>query len=173
MTGARALDPAKSSFVVHTFAAGLLARLAHDLELQAGGVTGALEEEGGLVRVRVRAPVDGLRVVGAVKKGRVDPAVLSASDRVDIEKKLRTEVFAGRSELSIEGRLEGARATLQVQCGTARVELPATATRVGDEITGRCELSLKALGLRGVEGPMGAFKLADRVEVLFRTSFPR
>ncbi len=168
----RPLDAAKSSFLVHTFAQGLLARLAHDLELTAGGLTGTLVEGAGL-HVTLRAPVDGLRVAGAVKKGRVDLTVLSASDRVDIDRKVRAEVFAGRSELSIEGWLEAGRARVAVTCGAARLEVPATVTLAADVLSGRCELSLRALGLHAIEGPLGAFRIADRVEVVFRAAFPR
>ena len=38
------LDPARTSIVVHTFAQGLLSRLAHDLEIAAHDVTGSAED---------------------------------------------------------------------------------------------------------------------------------
>jgi len=165
----RALDAAASRFVVHTFAEGLLARLAHDLELVAEGATGELVD-GPEPTVTLRFPIDGLRVVGAVKKGRVEPSVLSEADRFQIEEKLRRELFVGRRSLTARGSLPVG--------GEARIELDGVRARVAGvprwvdaELHGRCELSLRAMGLKPVEGPMGAFRLADRVEVEFRARF--
>src|SRR5690606_41672382 len=68
-----ALDPARSSLRVWTFKDGLLARLAHDLSLEATGLRSSLEREEGGGRVERDAPAAGLRARGQVVRGEVRP----------------------------------------------------------------------------------------------------
>lgn len=166
------LDSAATSILVHTFAEGLLSRLAHDLEIEATNVTGEADDASATVSV----PIAGLRVVGAVKKDKVDPSVLSPSDRSDIETKVRGDVLAGAHVVTVAAELAGSRAKLTVsgaRNGRAIVSCDVVMHREGDavEARGRCDLSLKALGIAPVKGPLGAFRVSDRVEVVFRATF--
>lgn len=171
------LDPAATSIALHTFAEGLFSRLAHDLEIAAEGVTGTATTSGeGLGRASIDVPVAALRVVGAVKKGKVDPGVLSTNDRADIEGKIRSEVLAGSPSVHIEAELKGGRAQFTVVAarnGRATISCAVTTRRDGSavEASGRCDVSLASLGIAPVKGPLGAFRLSDRVEIFFRATF--
>src|SRR6185295_2978151 len=153
------LDPARTSILVHTFAEGLLSRLAHDLEIEARGARGVTDApDTGSIDV----PVAELRVVGARKKNVVDPSALSASERADIEQKIRAEVLPGGEHVRVVVALEGARARLTVTTPVSRAREEGNSGEI--VVSGQCDLSLKALGIAPVKGPMNAFRLSDRVE---------
>jgi hypothetical protein len=40
----------------------------------------------------------------------------------------------------------------------------------GAKVSGRCDISLKALGIHEVKGPLGAFKVSDTIEVVYSLS---
>jgi len=166
------LEKASSRLAVRTHASGLLARLAHDLEIVASEISGAatLEDEGFSAELVV--PVAGLRVAGVLRGDKVDQAALSASDRSEIERKIREEVFSGTREIAVRAR--GAsrdRADISVEIASGRQSL-SVALRAREEgelvrASGRVELSMKRLGIKEVKGPLGAFRVDDAVEVLF------
>lgn len=172
------LDAAATTVTLATFAEGRLARLAHDLELGARQLSGTATR-GETSRAEVEVGLDGLQVVGAVKKGRVDPRVLSAGDRADIERRVRDDVFGGARTLRVVAEVEGARARLTVSTpsGSASVPVEAFTLAEGDGgavvASGECALSMQALHLRQVKGPLGAFQVSDRVTVRFRAVFRR
>src|SRR4051812_2024020 len=88
------LDPAKSRVRLHTFAEGLFSRLAHDLELECHGIEGTGERRGdGSGSASIRLPIGRIEVAGALKGGRVDSHALSPSDREEILRKMRKDVF--------------------------------------------------------------------------------
>ncbi|MSP24667.1 MAG: hypothetical protein EXR75_05785 [Myxococcales bacterium] len=171
----RTIDTHQSRLAVRTTATGLLRRLAHDLELEVTRYEGTVDLEGegegeGLRwRLELVCFVDGLRVVGVVRRGAVDRGVLSASEATEIERKLRQEVLPGervvvrgagttsRGELTVTAprgeQTLAVRPRLTVNAGTSKAE---------------CELrvSLARLGVAEVKGPLGAFKVADEVVVL-------
>ena len=167
----------KSRITVRTFAEGLFARLAHDLEIVAEGTAGQSEptaDAAAAASVTVRVPVRGLRVVGAVRDGRVDERTLSVSDRADIEERMRTGL-AG-DEVVVVATLVGTRARLDVRTphGRQSVEVPVVVNRTeagSVRASGTGDLSLRALGVPPVRGPAGAFRLADRVQVSFDATF--
>jgi hypothetical protein len=160
-----------SSVVVRTFAEGLFARLAHDLEI------GALEAWGEGTDAPPHATlgfaVAGLRVMGAVRAGKVDDRTLSASDRADIEARMNEALGAG--EVTVEATLLGETARLEVRAprGRQSVEVAVEVSREAGcvRVQGECALSLRALGVPPVRGPAGAFRLKDRVEVRFAARF--
>jgi len=165
-------DTAGSRVVVRTFAEGMLSRLAHDLEIEAGGAEGHVDDAG---RAKVRFPVARLRVRGVVRSAKVDAEALSASDRADIERRI-AEAFEGVMHVEVEGELAGDRAKLRVTCGrrAQELEVPASVER-GEggrvRVKGKAKLSHKSLGLTPVRGPLGAFRVADGVEVTFDVVF--
>jgi hypothetical protein len=158
------LDAARSRLAIFTFAEGLFSALAHDLELVAGDLTGEATES----TAELRVPVAAIRVSGAVKRGKTDASALSSSDRATIEAQIRHSVLP-TAEIVASGTLEGGRADLVVKGprATARVTSNVTVTREtgATRVNGGVEVSLAALGCAPVKGPMGAFRVSDRVRV--------
>ena len=77
------IDPAASRLAVRTRATGMLARLAHDLEISAAEVRGhaRLDGDGEGWTAELLVPVSGLAVAGVLHGDRLDPAGLSQSAR--------------------------------------------------------------------------------------------
>lgn len=146
--------------------------LAHDLEIRAEELEGEVTVDGDAWKTELRFAVTGLKVVGAVKRGRVDESVLSAADKDDIDKRIREAVRGVQVKVVAEGSSRGrATATVIAPEGRQRIDVSISAAdrSAGDtEVKGQTRLSLKALGVREVKAPLGVFKLDDSVEVAFR-----
>jgi hypothetical protein len=179
------LDPSRSRVRIQTFAEGLLARLAHDLELLCNDLSGSGARggagEGAATNgtASVEAPLRGMVVAGVLgKDGRVDPRGLSASEQRDAITKMQNEVFHAGADAVV--RIE-----THYEAGSARVRLvppngKAVETVVRPEVRaegdtlhakGAFEISLSSIGSDAVKGPMGAFRVKDRVKVLFDVVF--
>jgi hypothetical protein len=168
---ARTIDLAASSITIRTRAKGLLSKLAHDLEIQADHFEGSVELDGDAWRAELAIPVSGLRVVGALKNDSVDHGVLSARDVADIARKIQREVLVGREiRVTVEGasRVRG-RATVVAPGGRQTIDVDLDSRDEAGFIvaSGLTALSLSALGVKEIKGPLGAFKVDDRVEVAF------
>jgi hypothetical protein len=172
MTVSWLVDPEASKLTVRTHATGMLARLAHNLELEASTLRGRASVAEEAFSAEIFVPVASLRVAGTLRGDRVHGAKLTASDRAEIERKLREEVLAGTVEVHAFGR--GAsrdRADITVEIASGKSTIPAT-LRVTEEasllhVAGRVELSLKRLRVPEIKGPLGAFRVSDAVQVLF------
>lgn len=176
----RIFDDGKSRVRVHTFAEGMLARLAHDLELICHGASGTLEQTGdGAARAQLSFPIARIEVAGALKGGHLDPEAIEADDRREIVAKMRDVVFrssdpaaAVRVEAIIDG--EDARVTVTAPGGqrverAARVQLSPEGD--GVRASGALDLLLSSLGAGAVRGPMNAFRVKDAVRVHFDVLF--
>jgi hypothetical protein len=146
---------------IRTFAEGLFSKLAHDLELTCHDVTATVDGDTATFVVKV----DRIAVAGAVKNGRVDPNVLSASYCEEILAKMKREVFHGAKTVEITAD----RSKVVVKMNGKAVEKRLTTD--GNEANGILELSLQALGSDPVKGPMNAFRVRDRVEVHYDVAF--
>ncbi|WP_169928604.1 hypothetical protein [Labilithrix luteola] len=174
-----ALDASRSRVRIQTFAEGLFARLAHDLELVCGELSGsATRTASGTGSAVVSAPLRGIEVGGVVEHGRVDASRLSSSDRRDIVDKMQREVFhaAASSSLTIEATLQGSSARLRITLPNGRrTDASATALLREEDgsvaTSGGFSLSLSDIGSDVIKGPMGAFRVKDRVEVVFDLVF--
>ena len=180
-----AVDPEKSGVRIRTFAQGLLSRLAHDLELVCRGIEGTAERPSGAQSERGSAelvvPIAKIDVAGTLKNGRVDPTGLSPSDREDVLRKMRREVFhandGATSVVRIEATLETGKARVRVVPPNGRAVERSVSVRLepegeaGARVSGSFELSLDAIGSDPVKGPMNAFRVKDSVEVLFDVVF--
>jgi hypothetical protein len=173
------IDPAKSSLRVETRAKGMLAKLAHDLSIEGPGPTGTCTIEDGRFTLEMELPVAALRVAGVRKGDRVDTTVLSRSDLDDIHGKLRSEVLAGRSTIGVRATgsaPDGARGvvraevTVQAGRGEQRQGVQVTVTEEGDRriATGSTTVSLEALRIPPVKGPLGAFRVDDAIAISAR-----
>jgi hypothetical protein len=156
-------------FRIRTRAEGMFSRLAHDLELAAEPSSATFESSGQEWTGTLRFAATALSVVGVVRGETVDRSVLSAKDRQEIERRLSEEIVTKEVVVEASGtdRRSGA---LRVRIGSAEQRV-AVALRVDERgerlyVTGRGEASLRALGVREVKGPLGAFKIADRIELL-------
>lgn len=163
------LDPSRSRLVVRTRAKGLLGKLAHDLELESRALSGQVELDGERHAATLTLPSSSLRVVGVLKGGALDRTVLSPSDVADIEARVRRDILRASD---VRARAEGtgrarSRAKATVGGPEAPAELTLSVDARGDELslTARGTLSLRALGAPEIKGPLGAFKVADELEL--------
>ncbi len=186
MTDHYAIDPARSEVRVRTRAKGMLAALAHDLEIRAEGIHGHATADGPAWAVELTVPVGKMRVAGTLHGDRLDAAALSGGDRAEIERKLREDVLATPDVIArATGETRDRGEVVIALRGTARAPVrqrveakPGGAPGGGEPeaelvVTGSCELSLKALGVREVKGPLGAFKIADAVELFYTITVKR
>lgn len=168
------VDSAAASVTLRTRAEGLLARLAHDLELTAAPVSGKVTLDGDAWTADLSVPVTALHVAGALHGEELDRSTLSASDRAQIEQKMREDVFfGGATEVSAAAR--GASRTsgeAMISIGNRSQRVPVTVSAEPllegkTRATGRFTLSLEKLGVKPIKGPLGAFRVKDAVEVRF------
>lgn len=155
------------SLHIRTFKEGLLARLAHDLQLS-------------LIRCEVKVSgrevqawfdLRSLRVDGAVSGGALDLQRLSARDRQQIEALIVSDVLPGAAgaRATYSGRLAGDGPGYSLQ-GT--LTLMGTALPVGiglspvhGTLRGEVELTPSRWGIKPFHAMAGALKVQDRVRV--------
>jgi hypothetical protein len=186
------LDGGKSRVRMRTFAEGLFARLAHDLELVCRDVRGTAERSDapstkapgapGSGSVSLEVPIFQIDVNGTLKDDRVDPNGLSASDREDCLGKMRKDVFHTQNKdavVRVEAMIENGQARARVIPPNGKtversVSVRITTTSEDDasvRASGTLTLSLAAIGSDTVKGPMNAFRVKDNVEVLYDLVF--
>jgi hypothetical protein len=175
------LDRAHSEIAIETTAKGMFAKLAHDLRLLAGELSATVSEgEAGHLDLELRAPVRAVKVDGVRKSGNVDRSVLSASDRSDIEKKIRDEVLRS-TDVRVTVKLPSAPAPgsystdATIEVGGHRASLSLRLAIVEKDgstrASGRAKVALSALKIPPVKGPLNAFRVDDDVEVVFDLAF--
>ncbi|MFO0547607.1 MAG: hypothetical protein U0271_04410 [Polyangiaceae bacterium] len=181
-------DSSKSQITIETRAKGMLAKLAHDLSIIVRSYSVTPSVQGGRVSVELRAQGSSLEVDGVRKSGHLDRSVLSAGDKSDIHKRIRDDLFQGqdlvaRLEADGDGWLEAADVSRDVELTGAvshgrasqrvsvRARLESTAAQV--VVNGTLRLSLPSLGMTPPKGPLGAFRVDDELEVVFRLHFAR
>lgn len=158
--------------LVLTFKDGLLARLAHDLQIRATSFDAKLDGDA----ITLVVPLAKLKVEGAVEHGRVKPSVLSTSDLGKIERTMHDDVLtsARHPEARFEGTVD--RKALRVQGRLTlhgrTVELAPIALREDGELL-RAEVPLvpSRWGIAPYRALAGALKLQDRIVV--RIALPR
>jgi hypothetical protein len=173
------LDAARSRIRIHTYAEGLLARLAHDLAIEHADLRGRATREGG-AEADVEVSLAGFTVLGVLHGERIDAQALSPSERREILGKMRREVFHaddGVIRIRVEAPGEPASACVVVIPPSAAAVTVSVRPDVEDaadgglRVRGTTALSLAALGAATVKGPMGAFKVKDVVDVRFDLVF--
>jgi hypothetical protein len=179
------VDPEKSRLRIRTFAQGLLARLAHDLELVCRDVSGSAERSSaGTGSAHLEVPIAKIEVAGTLKDGRVDPGGLSPSEREDVLAKMRKDVFhvfhvggGTNAVVRVEGTLDAGKGRVRIVPPNGRTVEQSIVARVDAEgdhavrASGSFAMSLEALGSDPVKGPMNAFRVKDTVELLFDLVF--
>jgi hypothetical protein len=177
------LDPTQSRVRIQTFAEGLFARLAHDLELDcrelSGRATRAADGRPSAGSATIEAPLRGFAVGGVLgRDGRVDERGLNPSERRDCLSKMCSDVFHSGADglVLVQLQLDGPSARVRVVPPNGKaveVVIEPDVRADGDAVlaSGSFELSLMAIGADVVKGPMGAFRVKDRVKVLFDVRF--
>jgi len=165
-------DAGASKIVIETFAEGMLSALAHDLRIEAREGEGKSD---GDEHVVVTFPVRGLFLVESSKKGKGEYHAPSDGDRKDIEARIKEQVFAGSTAVTVHADKSGAAVGLRVvgPRGEQSPRVRATVRVDGDVVVaeGDCDLSLATLGTGKVHVPMGAIRVKDQIRVRFRAVF--
>jgi hypothetical protein len=166
------LDAAASRLAVRTRAVGMLARLAHDLEIVATRFDAHADLDDDAWSGELTIPVDALEVAGVLKHDRVETGVLSPSDRAEIVKRMRDDAFRGAPRVEVRARgASRERAELVVSIGGREAPFSAALRTRQDAdaivVSGTAALSLKALGSREIKAPLGAFSVKDEVAIVF------
>jgi hypothetical protein len=165
------LDAPRSRLTIFTETEGLFSALAHDLEIVAGDLRGEANEATAEVRVQVAS----INVTAVMKRGRRDEGILSRADRDAIDRQIREEVLPA-TELIARGTMVAGRASVEIVApgGNARAvtcEVVVTQERDWTRTRGRAEVSLRSIGAPPVKGPLGSFRVKDRVRVEFDLFF--
>ncbi len=167
------LDPARSSFVAETIPTGLMARLGHDLRVEARGGSGRIVDD---QHAEARFPVDAMHVLESRRHGTAQWGPPPARDTAEIEERLREQVFKRVAAITVTAALDGAHADLEVAAkDTWRGRVPVS-VKHGEhevEVSGAATLSLSALGGEQPRVPLGVMQLEDAVIVRFRATFVR
>lgn len=160
----------KGQIRAYTYKEGLLASVAHDLEL-------SLEDfqvrfNGG--DVTATFDLKSLTVNGAMVNRQLSPKALSGSDRKKIEQTMHREVLMTHrypvAELSgciIDGQLEG---TLTLKGKSAAIIGPVNSMNA--RATGHVEIKPTQWGIKPYSALFGALKLQDRVRIEYWMDLP-
>lgn len=154
------IDPDRSRVVVSVRAEGMLARLAHDIRLEARDVEGERTAD----EIRARFPVGSLRVLESSRHGKDAYAPPKPDDARDIEHRVRTVALAGGDTVEVVGTRE--QVEVIAPRGAQRVR-PDHLVVQDARVRGSCALSLSALGTGKIDVPLGAVRVADEVIVDF------
>jgi hypothetical protein len=163
MAASLALD-ARSTIEVRTFAEGMLSSVAHNLCLRCEGVevTGRLDPE---IEATLLFPVERIRVFGTIRNGVVDESAPTGIERREIERRIREDVFPDTRQIEVAVtpteatvRWSGGRVTLPLRLSVLTLE-------GRPRCHGSCSLSLRALGVKPIVGPLRAFRVRDLVEI--------
>jgi hypothetical protein len=180
------LDPARSRVRIQTFAEGLFARLAHDLEIVCGDLSGrATRSADGRTdagSASIEAPLRGFAVAGVLARdGHVDDRGLNPAERRDCMAKMHSDVFHAGPDgmVLVQLQLDGASARVRVVPPNGRAVETVINPKVsadgpdgtGVRASGSFDVSLMAIGSDVVKGPMGAFRVKDHVKVVFDVVF--
>lgn len=169
--------PEDSTLHVETRAKGMLAKLAHDLHIDAKLSSVTVERS---TKVTAELRPEDLTVRGVLKGASVDRSVLSAGDVRSIQEKIRAEVFTRpircSASLGAAGSLEGSvNADLTFQLGAKQTSTRSTVALVTADgkttARGRATLALTSLGITPPKGPLNAFRVDDEVLVVFALVF--
>jgi hypothetical protein len=155
---------------VYTFKEGLLASVAHDLELSLEGFK--VRFNGGDVTATFNLGT--LTVTGAMVNRQLSPKTLSASDRTKIEHTMHREILRTdrypSAELSgciIDGQLEG---TLTLKGRSVAVIGPVSSMNA--RASGQVEIKPSQWGIKPYSALFGALKLQDRIRIEYWMDLP-
>jgi hypothetical protein len=154
--------------VISTYKDGLLARLAHDLQIRCRSFTVVRRGE----QLEARFMLASLQVDGAVERGAVAPGVLSDGDRRKIEQTMAQDVLEVRRfpEATLAGtiRRSGANVTIDAALtlhGQTVTLAPLAVQRRDAHWVVETTLTQTRWGIAPYRALAGALKLQDRVAI--------
>jgi hypothetical protein len=157
---------------VYTFKEGLLSKLAHDLKL--GLTRFQISARGNTVEAKLDA--SSLKVLGTMRSGALDPAVLSGGDKEKIQQNIAREVLRTREfpEIRFQGVLMNQEAPFSlngslVLCGSTH-PLQLSLAQRGGRLLGEVELTPSRWGIKPYKALGGTLKVQDRVVVAIDAS---
>lgn len=148
---------------VYSFKDGLLAKMAHDLEIEVGTFT--VDVEGAQVKVEVDAR--SLRVNHAMKDGHPSPETLNARDLAKIHALIQTEVLdtSRFPQIHYEAAVDGDRLVGQLSLHGVRRPLVLRLRREGEGWVAEGEVEQPAFGIAPYQALMGALKVRPTVRI--------
>ena len=170
------VDKERSSLFVWTFKAGLMARMAHDLKIEVTDfsfdVDGNMGENW---RGELMMPIDGFRVLGAVRNKVLQEEELSLDDRAEIEQTLRAKVLDSDHypvaiyRASFSGtenqRNFGGDLTLKGTTRPLKIQGQMERTIQGIHLKGQTRILQSDFGIKPFQAFLGALKIKDEIEV--------
>jgi hypothetical protein len=168
------LDPSRSECFVSIYREGVLAPLGHDLKLRVADFTIRVDGE---TSVQAEFRADSLRVLGALKNGRVAQDEPSSSDKQAIEATIRREILESGKYPAIsfrstsihkDGSGYGVQGRLELH-GTTR-DVQFTVELHGGRASARVLLLQPDFGITPYRAFLGALRV--KPEVLVEVSVP-
>lgn len=157
------IDLTRTVVRIYTQATGALSFAAHDLALEIHPHDAS--ESGGVYRLRF--DMNDMIVLGVMRHGTLDTTVLSERDKADIAQRM---VAACGSSVEISAEPRDQTMSLKWMTPRATLSIPCVVRIGSDSAEGSCEVSLSALNIGPIRGPLGAFRVADRVRIEFRAA---
>ncbi|MDP9404255.1 MAG: YceI family protein [Actinomycetota bacterium] len=176
-SGTHTIGPQEGSLTVHTFRAGMGAKIGHDLVLEAKKWNGTVNidaDNPAASSVEVTVDLNSLEIVNAT--GGVKP--LSDKDRADIAKNIEKTLDTGKhpnvtfKSTSVTGSAPTVSVTGDLTIkGTTR---PATldVTADGNRVTGKASVVQTEFGIKPFSAMMGALKVRDDINLEFTCTLP-
>lgn len=176
-SGTHSIGPENGTLTVHTFRAGMGAKIGHDLVLEArkwNGTVNVDADNPAGSSVEVTVDLNSLDIVNAT--GGVKP--LSDKDKADIAKNIEKTLDTGKhpnvtfKSTSVTGGAPSVTVTGDLTIkGTTR---PATLTVTadGDKVTGKTSIVQSDFGIKPFSAMMGALKVRDSIDLEFSCELP-
>jgi len=164
-------DASTATVTVEAFKEGLLSRVGHDVRLEVTSFTVEIDADGVTATFDPRS----LRVLGAVRDGRIDDGALSAKDRSTIEGYVRNDILAASrfptlrfeaDEVDVDGDEADLEGELELHGVTH--DLSVHAERDGDHWVAEVKLHQPDFGIRPFKALMGALKIKPGIRVTVR-----
>ena len=176
-SGTHSIGPDEGSLTVHTYRAGMGAKIGHDLVLEAKKWNGTINldaDKPAASSVELTVDLNSLEIVKA--SGGVKP--LSDKDRVDIAKNIEKTLDTGKhpnvtfksTSVSGSGPAVTVAGDLTVKGQTRPTSFEVKAD--GDKLTGRTSIVQSEFGIKPYSAMMGALKVRDDIEVQLTCTLP-
>lgn len=176
-SGTHSIGPENGTLTVHTFRAGMGAKIGHDLVLEArkwNGTVNVDADNPAGSSVEVTVDLNSLDIVNAT--GGVKP--LSDKDKADIAKNIEKTLDTGKhpnvtfKSTSVTGAAPTVTVTgdLTIKGNTRPATLTITAD--GDKVTGKTSIVQTEFGIKPFSAMMGALKVRDGIDLEFNCELP-
>ncbi|HUR17336.1 MAG TPA: YceI family protein [Acidimicrobiales bacterium] len=176
-SGTHSISPDEASLTVHTFRAGMGAKIGHDLVLEAKKWNGTINldaDNPSASSVEITVDLRSLEIVSAV--GGVKP--LSDKDRVDISKNIEKTLDTGKhpnvtfKSTSISGSEPTVTVSGDLTIKGQTKPATLTVTTKGDQLVGKTSVVQSEFGIKPYSAMMGALKVRDSIDLELTCTLP-